>query len=424
MVLDNIRATLQSPAFIAQHRNDQGDFSRQRVLTFERIGLYFLQGAADSLKFGMETLLRGLVGTAHYHPYRLVSKQAVSKACQKFPFEAFIDLHAKAVETFYAHASTPRWMEFRLVGVDGAKLRLPIKQYLADTFSVQTNGGKTKRPMGLLVAHYDVLTGIPLAGELSPCFMGERFLAERLLPQRSADDLLLYDRGFPSFVMFALHKFLQVPFCMRITKNYNPEIEQFIADEVVEREIILQPNRDNLKECENLNIPTTPVKVRLIRVRLKSGEIEVLATSLMDSEIYPTHLFKDLYAKRWGVEEGFKALKAWAAVECYHTMDALGVYREVYARLLTVTLAAMARTLSQPLVDRKTSHRKYRYKVNLLSLLRKLRSELVILWCTEADMEKMKAFLQWAADDYSQVRPDRSYPRKTKNISALHARRV
>lgn len=40
----------------------------------------------------------------------------------------------------------------------------------------------------------EVLTGIPLSGEFSPCFMGERFLAERLLPDRSVDDLLLYDR--------------------------------------------------------------------------------------------------------------------------------------------------------------------------------------------------------------------------------------
>jgi hypothetical protein len=150
MILNNIRATLQSPAFIAQHRNDQGDYSRQRVLTFERVGLYFLQGAADSLKFGMDTILRGVISAARFHANRLVSKQAVSKACRKFPFEAFIDLHAKTVETFYTHASTPRWMGFRLVGVDGAKLRLPMKQHLAETFGSQTNGGKTERPMGLL----------------------------------------------------------------------------------------------------------------------------------------------------------------------------------------------------------------------------------------------------------------------------------
>jgi len=394
------------------------------VLTFERTALYFLQGAVDSLKFGMETLLQGLSGAAHFHHGCSVSKQAISKACQKFPFEAFIALHAQAVASFYEQMTSPRWMGFRLVGVDGAKLRLPVMAHLAKAFGEQGNGGKKARPMGLLVAHYDVLTGIPLSGELAPCFMGERFLAERLLPQRSAQDLLLYDRGFPSFAMFALHNALNVPFCMRLPKNYNDEVKRFIADGALEREVVLRHNHNNRKDCGNLDIPETPVKVRLVRVHLKSGETEVLATSLLDAETYPAHLFKDLYAKRWGVEEGFKALKAWAAVECYRTLDEAGVLREVYARLLTVTLAAMARVLAQPIVDERTGHRKYNYKVNLLALMRKLRATFVKLWRDETDTETIGSLLQWAASDSCAVRPGRSYQRKSKNISPLSARRV
>lgn len=106
---------------------------------------------------------------------------------------------------------------------------------------------------------------------------------------------------------------------MRLAKNHNPVVKQFIADGVPEREIIFHSNRGNLKECTASEIPTEPVTVRLVCVRLKSGEIEVLASSLIDSAIYPVHLFKDLYAKRWGVEDGFKAHKAWAAVECFRT---------------------------------------------------------------------------------------------------------
>ena len=53
--------------------------------------------------------------------------------------------------------------------------------------------------MALLVAHYDVLAGIQLGGEVSPCTMGER-----LLEGPVASDLLLYDRGFPSYVRFSL----------------------------------------------------------------------------------------------------------------------------------------------------------------------------------------------------------------------------
>ena len=73
-------------------------------------------------------------------------------------------------------------------------------------------------------------------------------MGDRLLAARGQDDLLLYDRGFPSYSLFALHQARGVPVCMR--------------------------------------------------VRLKSGEVEVLATSLRDTQRYPAHLFKDLYTKR------------------------------------------------------------------------------------------------------------------------------
>jgi hypothetical protein len=40
----------------------------------------------------------------------------------------------------------------------------------------------------------------------------------------------------------------------------------------------------------------------LVRVRLKGGETEVLATSVLDAERIPARLFAQLYHKRWGVE--------------------------------------------------------------------------------------------------------------------------
>jgi hypothetical protein len=42
--------------------------------------------------------------------------------------------------------------------------------------------------------------------------------------------------------------------------------------------------------------------VKLIKVRLESGESEVLMTSLLGREKYRMRDFKWLYDKRWGVE--------------------------------------------------------------------------------------------------------------------------
>lgn len=417
-LLNNIQRSLQSSDFINENINRPGDFSRQRILTFERITLFFLQGACKSLKFGAQKLLKNLLDIKVFSPDMSISRQAVSKACRKFPYQAFVALHQQAVKTFYQQARTPRWMGFRLVGVDGTKVRLPATDDMAKAFGEQTNGGRS-RPMALLVAHYDVLTKIPLSAELSPCSMGERFLAERLLPERQPDDLLLYDRGFPSFALFTLHRAKKIPVCMRLQRNYHPTVKQFIADDITEREVTFTPTKKQCQDCQCLGIDAEPVTLRLIRVKLKSGEIEVLATSLLDTKAYPAHLFKDLYAKRWGVEEGFKALKPWGSLEVFRTQQVTAVYQEVYARLLMLTLTAMTGVLAQPQVDQSTHHRRQAYTVNLLALLRKFRDSLYTLWLNLMNQTVFDQFLAWAADDGSAVRPGRSFPRKNKYIKPL-----
>ena len=59
----------------------------------------------------------------------------------------------------------------------------------------------------------------------------------------------------------------------------------------------------------NMDENTESLLVRLIKVELDSGEIEVLATNLFDKITFPVKEFKDLYIMRWQVEEAYKLLK-------------------------------------------------------------------------------------------------------------------
>ncbi|MEZ5673377.1 MAG: hypothetical protein R3E08_13760 [Thiotrichaceae bacterium] len=42
------------------------------------------------------------------------------------------------------------------------------------------------------------------------------------------------------------------------------------------------------------------IQVCFVRVRLNTGEYEVLITNLMENETYPTEVFKEIYHLRWG----------------------------------------------------------------------------------------------------------------------------
>jgi hypothetical protein len=49
--------------------------------------------------------------------------------------------------------------------------------------------------------------------------------------------------------------------------------------------------------------------VRLIRVRLPTGEVEILMTSLLNREDHPAEAFATLYHLRWTQEENYKCFK-------------------------------------------------------------------------------------------------------------------
>jgi hypothetical protein len=161
---------------------------------------------------------------------------------------------------------------------------------------------------------------------------------------------MLYDRGFPSFALFALHRHRHRAFCARLPLHFCREVTAFLESGATEAIVEWSAAADPKRDCAQLGIPADPLRLRLLRVPLPGGTFEVLATNLFDAAAFPTHLFKDLYRCRWAVEEAFKALKPALRVEQFRTQGVLGVYQEVYARFLTLTLASIARALTQPTV--------------------------------------------------------------------------
>lgn len=70
-------------------------------------------------------------------------------------------------------------------------------------------------------------------------------------------------------------------------------------------------NAKDRRELQELGLSTkqTTISVRLIKVCLPNGKLEILATSLQDTQLYPAQAFGQLYGFRWGVEEAFKTIK-------------------------------------------------------------------------------------------------------------------
>lgn len=102
----------------------------------------------------------------------------------------------------------------------------------------------------------------------------------------------------------------------------------------------------------------------MIKVYLSSGEIEVLATSLLDEVKVLQEQFKALYHLRWGVEEDYKSQKISLEIKNFSGPNVHSVMQDLHAKVFTKNVILVASVLAQNKVDVQYSGRKHCYQVN------------------------------------------------------------
>ena len=110
--------------------------------------------------------------------------------------------------------------------------------------------------------------------------------------------------------------------------------------------------REHLLDCGR----KLELTVRFISLRLPTGELEVLITSLLDEQQYPTEEFLGVYNSRWNQETFFFLLKNRLELENFSGHTAEAVRQDFYSTLLlsnieSVLIEPAARTLEQESQD-------------------------------------------------------------------------
>jgi hypothetical protein len=359
----------------------------------------------DELDQFVELLTEGLTIQA-------VSASAFCQARQKLNPRAMMTLSDHLVGTFRAHFALRRWRGRRLLAVDGSTVRLPSTPDVIAAFGPPPKGSQI--PLGRLSVLYDVLNTVVVEADLVSTDVGERVLAGEHLAATQADDLVLYDRGYPAFWLFALHAVEQRDFCMRVPVAFSHEVEDFVASGAASAAVVFTPGEEARRQCDVYGLPTAPVVVRLVRVTLKSGETEVLATSLLDEAAFPTQVFKDLYHLRWGIEEQYKRAKCRVEIENFSGRSALSVRQDFYAKIFAMNLTAILVWVAQAIADRLYAARRHPYRVNVANALSKMKHAAARLLLGLGGQELVATLVLAMAASVEAVRPDRSAPRKMK----------
>lgn len=411
-MIEQLNQRLFSSDFLARHREEAKDFTRERSLTFVVVVIFLLNMLKRSQQDELDEFFKLLRGADV--AVRVVTKSAFTQARKKLKYQALIELNQVQTRCFYQSLEPERWYGWRLVAVDGSTVQVPNTSEILGHFGAWHPAKGAACPMARVSQMFDVINHVTLDALIAPKAKDERELAAAHFVSLSPDDLVLLDRGYPAFWLFALILEKKAQFCARMKLSGWTVVKDFVASGLSEQIVTLNPTYAAHKDCLAYQLPSEPITIRLIRVELDDGEVEVLATSLLDSQTYPVSLFKELYHRRWPVEEQYKVLKCRIEVENFSGKSVAAVYQDFHAKVFTANLTAILVRPAQKIVIQENAEKKNDYQVNFTNALSKMKDTVVLFFQHNDILPLLQAIWQLMIKTIEPIRPNRSYSRSKR----------
>jgi hypothetical protein len=202
---------------------------------------------------------------------------------------------------------------------------------------------------------------VVIVGRIAKARAYEVDLALEHLQYTCPGDLLLFDRGYPSYLLLAtLIKLPKRHFVIRCSKKSEAQAQTlFKQDVVTSRMTTLKPPSSSKNKIKKLGLPEQ-ITGSEVSVRLSTGELEVLVTSLADEKLYPTLMFKEIYYLRWGVECFYSVIKERLNLENFSGKTALSVKQDFHATLFLTSLESILTQFADEELAKKSANNKLR----------------------------------------------------------------
>jgi len=399
--IENLRRELCDSQFLDRHRMRRQDFTRQCQLTFPVVILFILQKTAKSIQRHLHEFLNRLAGDELFEP---VSAGAVTHARAKLKHTAFVELNNDVVvPAIYGEQPLKeirRWRGHRVLGIDGSMLRLPnhpelFEQFTPVPINCEPNIATKMYPQARISVLYDLLNRVGLDGQLRPASQGEVGLAIEQLDQAGDQDIIVTDRGYTGYPYLSAAVYLGLHFISRCsTGSFAAAQELFRTDRggcsIITKIMAAPEQRQQLLDCGRKQELT----VRFIGLRLPTGELEVLVTSLIDEQKYPTQEFMEVYNSRWNQETFFFLLKSRLDLENFsgHTPEA--VRQDFYSTLLLSNIESVLIETAASTLEKESQNLQYPKIVNHAVSYHAIKDRLIELLYSDTSAVKVVTELQ------------------------------
>jgi hypothetical protein len=308
-----------------------------------------------------------------------VSRQAFSKARKYLNPEYVRGFADMTAEIAAQDKDMPSHGGMRLIAIDGSDIALENTPELKEEFGC--SGPKKNAATAMSSIAYGPLDHVIYDGRLERYEKDERDLAKlhvkRLLELGLQGSLLLFDRWYPSAQFIAFLYEHGFPFVMRVRKKWNLEVDTQKTQGWIQI------------EHDSKSYP-----VRVLKVRLTTGEEETLLTSLHQKQL-PIRKAGALYFERWKVETAYDLIKSKLQLENFSGKTKVSVLQDFYATMYLANIAAFAAEEADAriLVDDEGKNLTYRRQANRNRTISKLR-DIFLCLIMEPDASLRDALLQ------------------------------
>lgn len=413
-IITNLKFFLTSELTKETYRLESEDFSRRGKIGFKNAVLLMGSQMRGSLDFD-------LYKTLDSNDLESISKSAYSQCRYKIKPELYKDWNVILLDNVYGKAGTElgisnlkKYKGYYIDAIDGSKLTLPNTELMKEEFGIQLGGSKTTRSetaMCLLMCSYDVLNHYYIKSSVSHLQVGENTVVKSWIQDLRSDAITLFDRGFPSFFLFSLLNKYKKPYVMRVKISFNQQVKAFVSSGKTEEIVTMISSKKESFEEETV-AQGDKVGVRLIRVELSTGEVEVLVTNLMDETLFKVADFKELYGLRWGIETSYDTLKNKFLLTCFSGQKVASIYQDIYATIFVHNLYSIISNEAQIIVNEKFKHRKYDYLINKSVSIAIYKEKIMTIFISEEPDIIVQKLVDLFPKYTEPIRPNRHYKRK------------
>lgn len=394
--------------FLFEFRMKDTYFTRtgRSTMSFKNIILFIINFVKRTLQLELDDFSK-IASTPN------ITKQAFSQARQKVSPKAFIHMLNQVNKWYYKDTPFAKYKKYRLLAIDGTVLEINDTEELRNEFGYIENQNK-KVARARASALYDIENDMIICSKLTHYRRGEREIAENLIDEMidlgSYNDLILFDRGYPSKDFITFIESRKLKYLMRVSSGFL----KVVVNAPKPDQIIAVKHKDKV------------LNMRVIKLKLESGIIETLVTNLFDETISLTD-FKELYFKRWGIEVKYNEIKNKLQVENFTGKTVIAIEQDFYATMYLTNMVALAKKDANNVIqeDSKNKNLKFEYKVNTNVLIGKLKDTLITMIITKNPWKRSKILKSIQSEiemNIIRIRPGRKFVRKDHRATQMENR--